>query len=92
MVMLYGAFRYIDRHAGDYERISIRGSSVAVEVHEGTNITRLELNRHWARVTCRSDGSRLALRSHGREIEIGRHLCEQQRLEMARDLKRELGN
>lgn len=90
MVVLYLAFRFIDRHAGDYERIAIRGASVAVEVHEGENLTRLELSRYWAKVVCEGDGSRLALRSHGREIELGRYLCEEQRLEMARELAREL--
>ena len=53
-------------------------------------MSRLELSRYWAKVVCEAEGSRLALRSHGREIEVGRHLCEEQRLEMARDLKREL--
>jgi hypothetical protein len=32
----------------------------------------------------------LALRSHGREIEVGRHLCEEQRFSMAQELTREL--
>ena len=90
MAVLYLAFRYIDRHAGDYERIRIRGASVAIEVHEGAKLTRLELSRSWAQVVCKTDGSRLALRSHGREIEVGRHLSQDQRLEMARDLRREL--
>ena len=82
--------RYIDRHAGDYECIRISDGSVAVEVHEGAHISRLEMNRHWASIVCSEDGSHLALRSHGREIEVGRHLCEEQRLGMARELRREL--
>ena len=88
MGVLYLAFRYVDRHAGDYERITIRGDSVAVEVREGTGVKRFELNRCWAQLV--RDGSHWALRSHGRDIEVGRHLCEEQRLEMARDLAREL--
>ena len=68
--------RYMDRHAGDYERITIRGDTVAVEVHEGRHVTRLELNRYWAQVVCEANGSRLALRSHGREIEVGRHFAK----------------
>ncbi|MGZ8228413.1 MAG: DUF2244 domain-containing protein [Burkholderiales bacterium] len=90
MAVLYFAFRYMDRHAADYERITIRGNNVAVEVHEGPNLTRLELNRYWAQVLCAADGSRLALRSHGREIEIGRHLCNAEREDVARELAREL--
>ena len=90
MVVLYLAFRYIDRHAGDYERITIRGDSVAVEVREGSRVTRQELSRCWAQVVCEGEGARLALRSHGRELELGRHVRDGQRAEMARDLKREL--
>jgi len=88
MGVLYIAFRYIDRHSADYERVTIRDDCVAVEVREGREIKRFEMNRCWAQVVC--DGPRLGLRSHGREIEIGRHLCEEQRLEMALDLKRQL--
>ena len=90
MVVLYVAFRYVDRHAADYERITIRGDSVAVEVAEGGRIAHFELNRYWAQVVCEHEGAHLALRSHGREIEVGRHLCDEQRLEMARGLAREL--
>jgi uncharacterized membrane protein len=90
MAVLYVAFRYIDRHSGDYERITIRGDSVAVEVREGSAIAHFELNRCWAQVVCEQEGARLALRSHGRDIEVGRHLCTEQRLEMARGLAREL--
>jgi uncharacterized membrane protein len=90
MAVLYWAFRYMDRHAADYERITISGASVAIEVQEGPQVRRLELNRHWATVVCDADGGRLALRFHGREIEVGRHLCDDRRREMARELKREL--
>ena len=90
MVVLYCAFRYVDRHAGDYERITIGETSVSIEVQDGAHVASLELARYWAKVVCEPDGSRLALRSHGREIEVGRHLCEADRLNMARDLKREL--
>jgi uncharacterized membrane protein len=90
MVVLYLAFRYIDRHAGDYERITIRGDRVSVEVREGSDVTRFELNRCWAQVVWQSERGRVALRSHGREFEVGRHLCEEQRSSVARELAREL--
>ena len=90
MAVLYFAFRYIDRHAGDYERITIRGDCVAVEVREGNRVTRSELNRYWAQVVCEAEAGRFALRSHGREIEVGRHLPGEQRIGIARELKREL--
>ena len=90
MAALYLALRYIDRHAEDYERITIRGDRVAVEVREGSRVTRHELNRCWAQVVCEPGGARLALRSHGRDVEVGRHVRDEQRVEMARELKREL--
>ena len=90
MVVLYLAFRYVDRHAGDYERVTIRGDSVSVEVHEGTDVSRFELQRYWVQVACDHGGTRLALRSHGREVEVGRYLSEAQRSRMARELSQEL--
>jgi uncharacterized membrane protein len=90
MTVLFLAFRYMDRHAADYERITIRGGTVAIESHEGPHVKRLELNRYWAKVICDADGSRLALRTHGREIPVGRHLCEERRLDLACELTREL--
>ena len=92
MTLLYFAFRYMDRHAADYERITIAGGIVAIESHVGPHVTRLELNRYWARVVCEADGSGLALRSHGNEIPVGRHLCDERRRDLALMLKRELTN
>jgi uncharacterized membrane protein len=92
MAVLYFAFRYMDTHAADFERITISGGRVAIEVRDGRQVRCMELSRYWANIVWAADGSRVALRSHGREIEFGRHLCEEQRLEMARELRRELKN
>jgi uncharacterized membrane protein len=89
MLVLYLAFRHIDRHAGDYERFAIAGDRLQVEVQDGAQLNRFECNRHWARIVYEKSG-RLAVRSHGREFEIGRHLSEQQRLSVARQLEFEL--
>lgn len=90
MGVLYLAFRYIDAHAADYERITIRGDAVAVEVREGAQIRSFQMNRCWARVVCDGEGARVALRSHGREVEVGRHLCAGERARVAGELAREL--
>lgn len=90
MVVLYLAFCYVERHAADYELIEIDGDQVKVEWFEGGNACSEALSRHWARVVVKRDGSRLALRSHGRELEIGRGMSDAQRLELARALKRRL--
>ena len=90
MLVLYVAFRYVDRHAADYERIAIDGDRVEVEFFVAGREQRHELNRCWAQVAVSGDGSRLALRSHGRELEIGRYLNDEQRVKLARELRRQL--
>jgi|SRR5688572_30139745 uncharacterized membrane protein len=90
MLVLYLAFRYIDRHAGDYERIEVAGERVQVEHCEAGRTQQHEFNRSWAQVVVSGAGSRVALRSHGRELEIGRYVNDEQRLKIALELKRQL--
>jgi uncharacterized membrane protein len=90
MLVLYAAFRYIERHAQDYELIEVDGDKVRVERFEGGATRSEAFSRYWARVVVSRDGSRVALRSHGRELEIGRALSDAQRLELARALQRRL--
>jgi uncharacterized membrane protein len=92
MLGLYLAFHYVERHAADYERVAIEGDKLNVEVLDGGRVSRVEFNRYWAQVLCAGDGSRLVLRSHGRELDIGRHMNEEQRLAMGRELDRTLRN
>ena len=80
MLVLYLAFRYVDRHSADYERISITGDRVELDFFVAGRQQHHELNRCWAQVVVSGDGSRLALRSHGRELEIGRYFDDEQRL------------
>jgi uncharacterized membrane protein len=91
MVVLFLAFRHVGRHAADYERVTLEGDRLDVEVLDGGRVARHGFNRFWTQVVCTGDGSRLALRSHGRELEIGLHINEEQRLELARQLRRRLG-
>ena len=90
MVGLYWAFRYVDRHAADYERIAIDGDRVRVEQFEAGRAVSHEFNRCWAQVVASPGGARLALRSHGREVEIGRHVDNDGRLALARELGRQM--
>ena len=90
MLVLYWAFRTIERHARDYELIEISDGEVRIERFEGGATCREAFSRYWARVVVNRDGSRLALRSHGRELEIGRVLSDAQRLKLARALQRRL--
>jgi uncharacterized membrane protein len=90
LLVLFFVARYLERHAQDYERLTVSGEVVAMEVVDAGRLERRELNRRWAQVICARDGSRLALRSHGREIVFGRHLSGGERLAVARALKEQL--
>ena len=84
------AFLHVERHAGDYDRIAIHGDRVRVESCEGGRRRQHEFNRCWALLVLEPGGGRLALRSHGREIDIGRFVDVPRRLAMAQALEREL--
>ena len=90
MLVLFWAFHHVERHATDYERIAITGNKVSIEIREVGRARHHELSRYWAQVVVSRDGARLALRSHGCEVEIGRHLDEGQRLALAREIGGEL--
>jgi len=92
MVVLYVAFRVIEKHAGDYEYVEISGDRVRVEVREGGAVRGVEFDRHWAQVVLLevAHGYGLGLRSHGREVELGRHLTDAERERVARELRRHL--
>ncbi|MGZ8262462.1 MAG: DUF2244 domain-containing protein [Methylotenera sp.] len=88
-------FYHVWHHTGDFERLTIDDDKLIVETHEPGHDKRIELNGYWARLVldCMPDGycRRLALRSHGREVEFGRHMTSEQRLNLARQLKPRLG-
>ena len=92
MAVLYAAFRYMDRHAADYEMIEIRGDRVRIETRVGSQMQCVEFNRHWAQLLTNdaSGAPRLALRCHGREVEFGRHLTGKERERIARELRQQL--
>jgi uncharacterized membrane protein len=90
LALIFWVARYLERHAQDYERLTIKGEVVEMEVVDAGCVERREFNRRWAQVICERDGSRLALRSHGREVVFGRHLTGHERLALARALTEQL--
>lgn len=94
VVLVYLAFRYMGRHAGDYESVTLRGDEIVVERWEAGRVRICAFNRYWTQVVYNNaggkGGARLLLRSHGQEIEIGSCLGEVQRAAMARRLKQHL--
>ena len=94
MVALCAAFYCVSRHAGDYERFVEEQGALKVEIRDAGNTRTYDFNPHWARLVLRERGwsHRLALRSHGRELEIGRHLPDAGRLELAARLGQRLSS
>ena len=94
IVALGIAFGINARHAGDYERIQLGEGSVKVEVCESDSIRCHEFNAAWASVKVAGEGSsmRVLLGVPGRSLEIGRHLQEQARLDLAGELAKRLRN
>ena len=97
MGVLFIAFRHVERHAADFESLAIKGDRVLVERWERGKLSRYELNRYWAQVVLQRSAvpaaqRALALRSHGREVEFGQHLTEEQREAVAQTLKQQLRN
>lgn len=89
--VLAWAFDALDKRAGDYESIRIRGDEILVERRQGTRLESRKLNSQWARLVLAGDKPhckvRLVLRSYGREIELGSHLTDEGRLELAKVLQ-----
>ena len=96
MFVLFLAFRFIERHAGDFESIAIKGDRVLLERWQTGRVSRYEFSRYWAQVVVNYSASAgksvLALRSHGREVEFGQHLTQDQRDALARALRQQLRN
>lgn len=83
------AARWTLRRSGDFERVVCAGDRISVRISEGGRSQEFEFNRCWARLAAR-DGA-IALRSHGREIAIGRFCGEEGRQRLTRELQGRLG-
>ena len=93
---LYWAYRWVGRHAQDSESLVIHGDAVVLAVREAAQTRRYEFNRVWAQLVVRHQARghtrdlRLALRSHGTEVEVGRYLDDGGRQRLAQELKARL--
>jgi uncharacterized membrane protein len=89
-------FYHMCRRARDCEVLAFEDDRLQIIKLCGKSERRHEFQRYWARVALDPvrDGwypPRLLIRSHGREVEIGASLNEDQRTELARRLRRVLG-
>ena len=94
IVALGIAFALNGRHAADYERIQLAEGRLLVEVCESDSVRRHELNPARASVMVAGEGRsmRVVLASPGSSVEVGRHLHERARLDLAGELDRRLRN
>lgn len=94
MSLLYLAFCWVERHARDWERVSVCGDRVIVERERAGVRMREEFNRYWAQVEFEAGAmnrpSQLKLRYAGREVPFGAELPAALRPVVARDLRRVL--
>jgi uncharacterized membrane protein len=84
------AFYYIDRHAGDFESISIVDDKLVVEKHNMQQTRQFVLNTYWAKLVLSympNGNLQLYLRSQGRDLEIGSFMNNEQRCALAEQLK-----
>jgi uncharacterized membrane protein len=89
IALLAFAFRVVQRHDGDFERLEIGESEVRVEARDAQHVTRFVANRPWARVVVLRHGARCTLRLAyaGRTVPLGRLLSDEGRRQLAEDLR-----
>lgn len=91
VLVVFLAFRYMERRAGDYERLDLGEEKIAVEFGQRGRIRKFEFNRHWTQVDYQEprgmDSGKLVLRSHGVDVEFGIYLTNEQRADVARRLR-----
>jgi uncharacterized membrane protein len=93
LALLAWALHFLHRRAGDYERVVLAGDTLRVETCEAGLPARHEFHRYWAQVRVSPAGSdaRVFIRSHGREVELGRFSSPEQKLAFARQLRERVG-
>jgi uncharacterized membrane protein len=93
MSALYWAFRWLGRHAGDWESVSVVGDRIIIEREHAGVLTRREFNRCWTRLEWESRVGRtaqLALRYAGERVPFGDDWPVAERQRVARDLRHAL--
>jgi uncharacterized membrane protein len=92
IVLLGTAFYLVGRHAADREHIAIADGILTVRVHEAGRNTEYRFNPAWVNLVVDEapHDLRVAIRSQGQELEIGRHLDRGRRQALAAELKHRL--
>ena len=95
MLLLGWALRSNMQRRFERETIDVSESEIVIEYARGTPC-RIEFPRHWARVKIRRPKSplhrsHLVIESHGRSCEVGEFLSEEERHQLAVELRRLIG-
>ena len=91
LALLATAFAWVERRAGEWERVVVAGDRVIVERASRGRLERREFNRWWLRVEVDGAGTRaprLRLRYAGKAVDFGSALPPARRVEVARALSR----
>lgn len=90
---LAAAFYANARHAADYEQIVVRDGVMRVEVRDAGRTSVHDFHPGWVRLRLErggGEGVRIGVRSHGRGLELGRHLDGPGRSLLAAELAQQL--
>jgi uncharacterized membrane protein len=90
VLLLGAAFVLYARHAADYERIDLDAGRVTVEVADGERIARYEMNCGLEHPRVSVKEGRVVLQGAKEELEVGRHLDAEARVELAAELEKRL--
>jgi uncharacterized membrane protein len=99
MLLLGWALRANMQRRFEREHIEVTEADIVIEISRGRaggNTQRVVFPRHWARVKIRAPKSplhrgQLVIESHGRVHEIGKFLTEEERRQLAVELRRLVG-
>lgn len=95
LAALWFALRHNRLSADDFERIELEPERLTIETRRGALSLRHEWQPYWVRLEYvlppERRSHRLLLRSHGKALEVGRLLTEEQKVALATELKRGLG-
>lgn len=91
IALLGVAFAWVERRAGEWERVTVAGDRVIIERARRGRLARREFNRWWLRVEldeARAHEPQLRLRYAGEAMDFGSALPPARRVEVAKALKR----
>lgn len=91
MVLLTVCLYLVSRQTNTHEVITVDKNHIIIESGCRRIAKRKAFSRHWAKVAVTTPthewyASRLHIGAHGKRVEIGRHLVEQERIALARAL------